>query len=232
MAIDDVFIIQNESSIFDEILAHRLGLIPLKTDLDSYVLPEKCTCKSDLGCPKCRATLTLDAMAPEDKTLTVYSRDLKSEDPGVAPISDRVPIVKLAPNQRVKIEAYARLGRGEEHAKWKPVNVCAYKNYPTIEIDETRCDLCGECVKICPKDVLEIRGEKLVVVAPYECMSCPDCEEKCPLDPPAIRVKWQENAFLFKIEGTGALPVSKIISTAADILREKVQGLERGIKKA
>jgi DNA-directed RNA polymerase subunit D len=118
MAIDDVVILENSSVMFDELLAHRLGLIPLRTDLDRFNLPEDCDCKSTLGCPKCRVLLVLDAEA-SDKIKTVTSGDLVSEDPETNAISDAIPIVKLAPGQKVKLEAYARLGKGSEHAKWQ-----------------------------------------------------------------------------------------------------------------
>jgi len=118
MAIDDVVILENSSVMFDELLAHRLGLIPLKTDLDRFNLPEDCDCKSTLGCPKCRVLLVLDAEA-SDRIKTVTSGDLVSEDPETKAISDSIPIVKLAPGQKVKLEAYARLGKGSEHAKWQ-----------------------------------------------------------------------------------------------------------------
>ena len=119
MAIDDVVILENSSVMFDELVAHRLGLIPLKTDLDRYNLPEECDCKNALGCPKCRVLLVLDAEST-DKVRSVSSGDLVSEDPETRPISDNIPIVKLAPGQKVKLEAYARLGKGNEHAKWQP----------------------------------------------------------------------------------------------------------------
>ena len=118
MAIDDVVILENSSVMFDELLAHRLGLIPLKTDLDRFNLPEDCDCKSALGCPKCRVLLVLDVEA-QDKVRTVTSSDLVSEDPETRAISESIPVVKLAPGQKVKLEAYARLGRGSEHAKWQ-----------------------------------------------------------------------------------------------------------------
>ena len=50
MAIDEVVVIENSSVLQDEMIAHRLGLVPLKTDLDSYNLPEECPCESELGC--------------------------------------------------------------------------------------------------------------------------------------------------------------------------------------
>ena len=119
MAIDDIVILENSSVLYDEILSHRLGMIPLRTDLERYVLPEKCDCGSPLGCQKCRVLLVLDATA-HDKPRTVYSGDLVSEDREIAPISPSIPLVKLAQGQSVKLEAYARLGRGKEHAKWQP----------------------------------------------------------------------------------------------------------------
>ena len=122
MAIDDVVVHDNTSVLYDEILAHRLGLIPLIT-VDGYVLPEECSCKIDLGCSKCRVLLVLDAIATDD-TKTVYSGDLKNaDDPLVKPKIDNIPLVKLAPSQKVKLEAYARLGTGKDHAKWQSSSV-------------------------------------------------------------------------------------------------------------
>jgi len=124
MAIDDVMILENSSVMYDEILAHRLGLIPVTTD-PTYNLPEECTCKSELGCEKCRASLSLEIEA-SDPVEVVYTSNLKPENPQVKPVSDKIPIVKLAQGQRVKLEAYARLGRGRDHAKWQPASACTY----------------------------------------------------------------------------------------------------------
>jgi DNA-directed RNA polymerase subunit D len=124
MAIDDVMILENSSVMYDEILAHRLGLIPVTTD-QTYNLPEECTCKSELGCEKCRASLSLEVEA-SDPVEVVYTSHLKPENPEVKPVSDKIPIIKLAQGQRVKLEAYARLGRGRDHAKWQPASACTY----------------------------------------------------------------------------------------------------------
>ena len=122
MAIDDVVILENSSVLYDEILAHRLGMIPIKTDLEKYNLPEACDCGNPLGCHKCRVLFVLDAKG-KDKVSTVTSGDLVSEDREVRPVSESIPLVKLAAGQSVKLEAYARLGRGKEHAKWQPCTV-------------------------------------------------------------------------------------------------------------
>ncbi len=132
MAIDEIVILENSSIMYDELLAHRLGLVPLKTDLSRYVLPEDCDCENPLGCPKCRVLLVLDAESKEG-VKDVASGDLRSEDESTIPISPDIPIVKLAAGQKIKLEAYARLGTGKEHAKWQPASVSVLK--PTSEED-------------------------------------------------------------------------------------------------
>jgi len=121
-AIDDVVIIENSSVLADEGVAHRLAMLPLKTDLTRFVEPSNCDCHSEVGCPHCRVMLMIDS-GSADTTRTVTSAELTSEDDVVKPTSDKVPIVELAPGQKLKLEAYARLGRGTEHAKWNSANV-------------------------------------------------------------------------------------------------------------
>ncbi|MDH5390885.1 MAG: DNA-directed RNA polymerase subunit D [Candidatus Bathyarchaeota archaeon] len=230
MAIDELVILENSSMLNDEILAHRMGFIPLKTDLDSYNLPEECTCKSEFGCNLCRLTLTLEAEAAE-KTITVYSRDLKSENLDITPVSDKIPIVKLALDQKIKLEAYARLGTGKDHAKWQPVSMCTYKYLPQIKIDLERCNACAECVKLCPERVLIDMEEGIKTQNVIECTLCMDCVDACPQNPPAIEISWDKEAFIFKIESTGALPVERIMLEALKILDKKIKDLSNQLKK-
>jgi len=121
-AIDTVDIIENSSALADEALAHRLALIPIKTDLSRFAEPSKCDCKSETGCSNCRVMLILDS-GDTDVTRTILTNELTSEDKDVSPVSDKIPIIQLAPGQRIKLEAYARLGRGTEHAKWNSSNI-------------------------------------------------------------------------------------------------------------
>jgi len=234
MAIDEVVVIENSSMLHDEILAHRLGLIPLKTDLDSYNLPEECPCKSELGCNLCRVSLTLDVEA-KNGVKTVYSGDLTSENPNIVPVSNRVPILKLASDQRIRLEAYARLGKGEKHAKWQPVSVCAYKHFPKVKIDEKRCDSCGKCVDVCPKRVLMVAegGKKLELRNVIDCTVCKDCVDACPMSPPAVEVSWDKEAFVFDVESSGTLPVERIVLEALKILDKKAESFmeQLGVRK-
>jgi len=229
MAVDEVVILENSSILQDETIAHRIGLIPLKTDLDSYNLPEECPCKSEFGCNLCRVTFTLDAEAKEG-TRTVYSGELVSENPNVTPVSDNIPIIKLAKGQKLRLEAYARLGKGKNHAKWQPVSMCAYKYHPKIEVSSKNCDACGKCVEICPRKVLIKADDKIKVRDLMACTLCQDCVEACPQNPKAIKIGWEENNFIFSLESTGALPPEKIVAEAVNTLDKQLNELENQIK--
>ena len=111
-AIDTVDILENSSILADEGIAHRLGLIPLKTELSAI----ETSGDSD------RIMLTLDS-GDTTATRTIFSGEIESQDDTIKPISEKIPIVTLAPNQRIKFEAHARLGRGIEHAKWNSSNI-------------------------------------------------------------------------------------------------------------
>lgn len=121
-AVDTVDIIENSSVLPDEGLVHRLGLIPLTTDLARFNEPSKCECQSETGCSNCKVMLVLDS-GNSDVTRVVLSDELSSEDDSIKPTSDKIPIVQLAPDQRIKVECHARLGRGTEHSKWNAANV-------------------------------------------------------------------------------------------------------------
>ena len=101
-AIEEVSIYENSSSFFDEYIAHRLGLIPLTT-------PAKALKNEEV-------TLMLDAEGPG----VTYSKDLKSTSKDVMPVSDKIPLLKLLEEQKVRIEAKAVVGIGKQHAKFQP----------------------------------------------------------------------------------------------------------------
>ena len=111
-AVESVDMLENSSVLADEGIAHRIGLIPLKTDLSA----------SADGNENDKIMLTLDS-GVSDETRTILSGELKSQDDNVIPTSNDIPIVTLAPGQSIKFEAYARLGKGTEHARWNSANV-------------------------------------------------------------------------------------------------------------
>jgi len=233
MAVDSVVFTINSSVFYDEYIAHRLGLIPLTSEaaLEKYKPPEECREASDRGLftEDCFVKLDLegrnDSEIGKGKPITLYSRDLKTSDPDVKPVYDSIPIVILGPKQEVRLEAYARLGRGKEHAKWSPVSVAAHKYIADIRIDYSKCkgEECKACVEACPKGVLVFQDNKPVVVEEkiFDCTLCRACIEACPTE--AIKLGWRKNEFLLTIESTGALPPKRIILESVRILEEKLQ---------
>ncbi|WP_456416905.1 DNA-directed RNA polymerase subunit D [Methanocaldococcus sp.] len=112
-AIEDVYIYENSSSMDDEILAHRLGLVPIKGKplLENEVIK-----------------FTLEKEGP----CVVYSSDLKSDNGEVA--FKNIPIVKLGKGQKIQIECDAVPGIGKIHAKWQPCNA-VYKQLSEDEVE-------------------------------------------------------------------------------------------------
>ncbi|NYT20420.1 MAG: DNA-directed RNA polymerase subunit D [Methanomicrobiales archaeon] len=224
LAIEDVKIYDNTSALFDEMLAHRIGLIPIRTEEGCFVPRDACTCGGE-GCPSCSVLFTLSVEGPG----MVTSNDLIPQDPRIGPSSPDIPIVKLIKDQKVVLEARAVVSRGREHAKWQPTTACGFKNYPVITIND-RCDACGQCVDECPRDILEIRGGRVAVVEGRleSCSLCRLCERACLNtgigEEAGITVRSDETRFLFVVEGDGSLPAKSIIRQGLDYLR--TQSLE------
>ncbi len=225
LAIEDVRIYDNTSVLFDEMLTHRLGLIPLRTDLAVYKPRSECVCEG-AGCSACTATYTLSVEGPK----TVYSSDLIPQDPDAAPAEEMVPIIDLAEDQKIVLEAQATVGTGKEHAKWQATTACGYKNYPVIAVDE-RCDGCGMCVDECPRHVLETGQGKVRAVAGREesCSLCRLCERACLAggigNEAAIHISADTNRFIFVVESDGSMPVREIIERALQYIQKSSDDL-------
>ncbi|MFO7872224.1 MAG: DNA-directed RNA polymerase subunit D [Candidatus Undinarchaeales archaeon] len=114
LAIDEVTFFENDSGLYDEFIAHRLGLVPLEGDTKGMKFPDECKCKGK-GCSKCQIKFTLIKKGPS----TVYSGDLKGPAKFGA-VDEKIPITKLKEDSKIKLEATAVLGKGKDHAKWQP----------------------------------------------------------------------------------------------------------------
>jgi DNA-directed RNA polymerase subunit D len=101
LAMDSVTFYDNTTSMWDEYIAHRLGLMPVATPEDF----------PDSG----EVVFSLDESGPK----VVYAKDMKSSDKGVKIAQDDIVVVTLGPGQHIRLEAKARLGRGIEHAKFQ-----------------------------------------------------------------------------------------------------------------
>uniref|UniRef100_A0A7C5YVS5 DNA-directed RNA polymerase subunit Rpo3 n=1 Tax=Ignisphaera aggregans TaxID=334771 RepID=A0A7C5YVS5_9CREN len=238
-AIDEVMIIVNTSAMFDEILAHRLGMVPLISEesLDRLMSidPDICAKCSESTekpsteiCEKCYVHMILEAEA-DNSEVTVYSGNIKSEDPYIKPAYDNIPIVILAPGQRISLELRARVGRGLEHAKWSPSNVAIVRHIPNISIDKSLCNLCGKCIDVCPKKVLSMGNKEVVVNNIYECTICRQCVYSCSLK--AINILIDENRNILRIESSGSLKPETIVRISAEILLNELNTISKFVEQ-
>ena len=215
LAVDEVEIHKNDSVLYDEVLALRLGLIPLETP-KGMIEKEKCTCKGK-GCSKCSVQLKIQAKGP----CTVFSKDLKGKVKVVYP---EMPIVILRGGQELELIAKGNLGRGVEHTKFSP-GLVYYRNVAEIEIDKN-CDKCEKCVDACPQGVLKLEKEKIGVVDKYKCDLCEACVEVCK--------KYGKNAIkivpgkelIFFIESWGQISAKEILEKAVKALKENLKQIK------
>ncbi|MFH1306434.1 MAG: DNA-directed RNA polymerase subunit D [Candidatus Micrarchaeota archaeon] len=107
-AIDKVTLYENSSTLFDEYIAHRIGLIPLR--MGAGVGEDE------------EVMFTLDASGP----CTVYSSVLSSTVSKIKVATDRMPLLKLLEAQNLRLEAKAISGIGRKHAKWQ-AGLAGYK---------------------------------------------------------------------------------------------------------
>lgn len=121
MAIEFVDFKKNNSVMIDELMANRLGQIPLSFDRKAYNIRKDCVCKGK-GCSRCQVELVLKKKGPG----MVYSEDLKSKSKDVRPVFEKIPITELFEGEELQFEAVAELGFGKDHVKWQAA-VVGYK---------------------------------------------------------------------------------------------------------
>ncbi len=196
LAIDEVEIFKNDSAIYDEMLAHRLGLVPLKT-------PKGASAKTKID-------LKLSKTGP----CTVYAEDLKGDAEIVEP---KIPMTLLGNGHKLELVATATLGKGIDHAKYIPA-LCFYRHIKEVsasaEIDviiqrsrglikpekkgnKWRCDLKDsetDAIAHVDKDAVKDADELVFVIESFGQMDAKDIFLKA-LDALEENVELVEKAF-------------------------------------
>ncbi len=219
LAIDEVEFFKNDSVLYDEVLALRLGLIPLKTE-KNLVLREKCSCKGK-GCSKCSVQLSIKAKGP----VTVYSKDLKGS---AEVVYGEMPIVKLEEGQELELVATARLGKGIEHTKFSP-GLVYYRNVPELKIEKD-CDGCEKCIESCPQKILKKEGGKIELIDKYKCDLCEACVEACKKEGKECIKILPGKEIVFFIESWGQIKAEEILFKAVESLKSNLKEVGKLIK--
>lgn len=219
MAISKVEFKQNSSALYDEIIAHRLGLVVLKTDLTSYnvALPDA---KSS---PATHCTFKLKAVGPK----TVYASDLKSSDSGIKPAHPGTIIVKLLEGQEIEFLATAHLGFGKDHSKWSP-GLISYYYKPVLKVNNKASSFNSSKDKF-PRIIFNNKGEIDV-----KKINSPQLVDACRgVDEAVVSVKYFENQseFIFTIEPWGQLSPEEIVEEGIKRFNSQIDEFGALLKK-
>lgn len=219
LAIQTIDFTINDSVLYDEVIASRLGLIPLVFIPGDFKFKEDCKCKGK-GCSQCQVVFAINKKGPG----MVYTKDMKSSNPDVKPLFNDIPIVELLENQRLKLEATAILGLGKNHTKYKAANAF-HRYYPMVKL-KGKLKNPEECVKACPKHALEINSRAKVTI---ECDLCKECVKIA--NPKVLEIIGDDTKFIFNVESISGLTAEEIVFQAVDILKKKAKEFEKQIKK-
>ena len=242
IAIDTLFIVENNSVIHDENLAHRMAMVPLDSEkaIKKYRSPEECSeCPT---CEDCYTRIVLDVRNDEEEEKVVYSGDMQIEDPDIKPVYENIPIVVLGKGQSVSLEAQARLGRGKEHIKWSPTTVSVLTYLPVLVFDlngldeNTKLNDCLDCIAKGFPDLAEkmkkTRKGELLLHDVKNTSFLRFCVEKvCGGEQSPLKIKYLENSLILTIESSGALRPETIIMESIKVLKEKINTFRQELSK-
>lgn len=244
LAIDVVTVISNTSVFFDEFIVHRLGMIPVLSELvDELVYPRDCACGGEVGCSACQigGRLTVACSSKEHKR-DVYASDMVFDHPSIRHVSynDRgVWIMSLGRSQEIDVQFYIRKGIAKEHTKWMAVGTVSMQFEMAVKVFQNSfrqlpdASLRKTFVDRCPGKVFAYDEVEQLVTAPNpeRCIYCRECIS---IEPPFnnlpeplvnVRPRINENGkynFIFTVESLGTLPVLTVILKAVDVYIAKM----------
>ena len=144
-------IFESVNALPDEVIAHRLAMIPIPTQPDEgMAFPDACEncmdlAEEDKGCPMCQVLYTLNVQGPsadsDEEFRVVRAGDLTNVSDPVFDISEEmksIPITYLAQGQFLEFIAFATLGRGRDHAKWSAASAVTFQPLYEAELKKPK----------------------------------------------------------------------------------------------
>jgi len=206
LAIEDVSFSKNNSILYDEVIAHRLGLLPLKTDSSTD--------------EKTKVEFSLKAKGPG----YVYASELKTTDKKCKPVYPKTPIVKLLDKQELQLEATAILGVGTEHAKWS-AGTAYFVQEPSLKINNKHKDFDKFSDKYPPK-AFDKKGQldENLILQNNLVDACEGVNEEI------LKVEYNDQNFVFNVESWGQMECKDMVLSALDIFNNKLTELSKLLK--
>ncbi len=199
-AVHKIVVLKNESVMSDEMLAQRIGLIPIySSEIDDK--EHKLYIKKTGG--------------------TVYSRDIQEDGLLEVPLKN-IPVVVLGDNKTLELELNVKSGTGSQHIKYSPASVF-FNNVPSVKQHEE--DIDSEFA--CPKHLFEKRANKVFLKDATFCDVCRYCEEKTKGQ---VELEFKDDEFIFTVEPFGNLDISNIFESVVDYLNKTLEELKTEIK--
>ncbi|HUZ79201.1 MAG TPA: DNA-directed RNA polymerase subunit D [Thermoplasmata archaeon] len=217
----------SSTSMFDEGVALRLGLLPIPTDLGQFRKRSECTC-SGAGCPSCQVMYSIDRKGP----CTVYARDVVPlGDPTLAIIEPEIPIVRLGAKQALLAYATAVVGTAREHAKWQ-VALAVGLSSP-VEIQVSKKAGCSDaCLKRAaeslPDGIVSFSDGKITILDETKGALAAGLEEACPHR--SIKLVWAADRFFFRFETDGSLTAREALRYALKDLKRRFEDLREAVQ--
>ncbi len=202
-AIDEVDFYENNSALYNEYIANRLGLIPLTYD-------------SEVGDDK-KISLTINTQGPG----IVYSKDLISADELIKPLDDNFPIADLAEGQKLRVEAFAIKGTSKKHAKFQAAHA-SYGSMPSFKVKKNSPKL-KEFLDSLPRKCFDEKGNVVAWKA--------DGLEDFALDNPDIaEYSLDDDEFVFTVESYNNVPALEQLRCALKITAESASQAAKELK--
>ncbi len=206
MAVDELEISKNDSPLYDETIAHRVGLIPLETPGTTGV------------------TSTGELKLKVKKQGIVYSGELKGSH---KPVYDNIPITTLDKGQEIKFKASLKSGMGVEHSKFSP-GLMFYRNLSKVSVDKKFLD---EVKKVIPEKKIEQKGDKIIITDDSKKEFADVVEGIANKEREKAEVE-KTGELVVTLESFGQMDVKSVFTCSIKALKDDLEGLGKEIKKA
>lgn len=243
MAIEKVYMYNNTSIIQDEVLAHRLGLIPLKadprlfeyksdetgdegTDQDTleFKLKVKCSRRKDVKDTSLNESLyeNHNVYSGQIKWVSKGKQATMWKESDVGVVHDKILISKMRPGHEFDIKMLAVKGIGKDHAKFSPVSTASYRFLPEVRLKR---DVSGEDARILQTcfspGVIEIDENDKAKVKDARYDTCSRNIYRYPHLVDAVEMSRIRDHFIFTVESVGAYQPNDIFIESVKLLKKK-----------